>query len=190
MGAIMQAAAAESNAAFIELRLSKPQQLFNSFDPSPFHEKDLDRDAEEYIVGSADEFPLTRPLRLLIHLPRDQLALAEKLGLRRAVENYFAYRREETWRRIRFLFREGRSALAIGLAFLIVCMSVRQLAVAVVGDASAHIVQEGLLILGWVAMWRPLQIFLYEWWPMRHRARVFDKLAKMPVEILASDRPS
>jgi hypothetical protein len=186
----MQAAAVETNAALIELRLSKPQQLFNSFDPSPFHEKDLDRDAEEYIVGSADEFPLTRPGRLVIHLPPEQLAVAEELGLRRAVQNYFAYRRQETWRRIRFLFREGRSALAIGLAFLIVCMVVRQLAVAFMGDTSARILQEGLLILGWVAMWRPLQIFLYEWWPLRHRGRVFNKLAKMPVEILASDRPS
>jgi hypothetical protein len=35
-------------------------------------------------------------------------------------------------------------------------------------------------------MWRPLQIFLYDWWPIRHRARVFDKLARTPVSILQS----
>jgi hypothetical protein len=44
------------------------------------------------------------------------------------------------------------------------------------------------MILGWVAMWRPLQIVLYDWWPIRHRALVFDKLAKMPVEVRPSKR--
>jgi hypothetical protein len=39
--------------AKIELNLSRLNQLFNSLDPSPFHERDLDQDAEEYIVSSA-----------------------------------------------------------------------------------------------------------------------------------------
>ena len=170
----------------VEVWLSKPQQLFNSFDPSPFHEKDLDKDAEEYIVGFADEFPLAQQIRLLIHLPISQLPLAQSLDLEKAVHNYFAYRRDEMRRRLRFHFREGRTALAIGLVFLAVCISARQLAFIVASETVGRILQESLLILGWVAMWRPLQIFLYDWWPMRHRARVFDKLARVPVEV----RPS
>src|SRR5262249_24849893 len=51
-----------SSPATIEIRLSRPQQLFNSLDPSPFHERDLDQDAEDYLVDSADEFPLKKPL--------------------------------------------------------------------------------------------------------------------------------
>ena len=49
-------------AAAIEIRLSRAQQLFNSLDPSPFHERDLDQDAEEYIVDSADESTTTSPI--------------------------------------------------------------------------------------------------------------------------------
>ena len=60
-------------AATIEIRLSQPQQLFNSLDPSPFHERDLDQDAEAYIVDSADEYPLKSPLMLVIYLPADQI---------------------------------------------------------------------------------------------------------------------
>jgi len=53
---------------------------------------------------------------------------------------------------------------------------------------------EGLLILGWVALWRPLEIFLYEWWPLRRRMNVLRQLAQAPVWIRptpdgASDRP-
>ena len=39
----------------IELRLKELNQLFDSFDPAPFHEKDLDQDAEEFIVSWARE---------------------------------------------------------------------------------------------------------------------------------------
>lgn len=173
----------------IEVRLSRLRQLFNSLDPSPFHEKDLDRDAETYIFESADEHPLAEPIELIVHLPADQLALPECGDLERAIRNYFAYRAQETRRRMRFQLREGRAALAIGLAFLILCMTLRQLVLVLPIDTLGRILQEGLLILGWVAMWRPLQIFLYDWWPIRHQARIYDKLAEISVAVLPSDRP-
>lgn len=87
----------------IELRVNHPQQIFNSFDPSPFYERDLDQDAEEYIVDSADEYPLNRPLRLVIYLPADQMQRGHP-DLAQAVHNYFAYQADETRRRLRFFF--------------------------------------------------------------------------------------
>jgi hypothetical protein len=179
----------EPAVAAVEIRLLKLQQLFNSLDPSPFHEKDLDADAEEYIVGSVDEFPLQQPLRLVVHLPDDQIALADTANLQDAIHNYFTYRVDETRRRLRFLLREGRIALLIGLVFLFLCMSVRELALALGHGTVSQILAEGLLILGWVAMWRPLQILLYEWWPIRHHSRVYAKLAAMPVEVRPSALP-
>ena len=71
--------AAES-VATIELRVNYPQQLFNSLDPSPFYERDLDQDAEEYIVDSADEYPLNRPLRLAIYCLRTRWILSSISG--------------------------------------------------------------------------------------------------------------
>jgi hypothetical protein len=167
----------------VEIRLTRLSQLFNSFDPSPFHEKELDQDAEDYIVGSVDEFPLPQTLRLVIHLPQDQIALAEPPGLASIIRNHFTYRVESMRRALRFKMREGRMALAFGLLFLFVCMGIRQLLFARVPGAIGDILAEGLLILGWVAMWRPLQIFLYDWWPVRHQARLHAKIAAMKVEI-------
>ena len=45
------------------------------------------------------------------------------------------------------------------------------------------LIQESLLIGGWVAMWRPLEIFLYNWWPIRAERRLYDSLSAMPVRI-------
>jgi hypothetical protein len=44
-------------------------------------------------------------------------------------------------------------------------------------------VAEGVLIVGWVAMWGPLDIFLYGWWPIYGRCKLFDHLARLEVEM-------
>lgn len=172
----------------IELRLRDPRQLFNSLDPAPFHEKDLDEDAERYIVEAAEEFALATPLQLVIHLPEVAPDMPETLAA--AIHHYFAYRARVTARELHRLLRRGRLSLLIGLAFLFFCIGGRELVLTAWGATwAAEILAEGLLISGWVAMWQPLQIFLYGWWPIRRRQRVFDKLASLNVEVTASAAP-
>jgi hypothetical protein len=169
--------------AKIEINLGRLAQLFNSLDPSPFHERDLDRDAEEYIIGSAEGIPRQRRLRLVVHLPADQLPGVGTPDLGDAIHHYFAYRETIERRRLRLLFRDGRIALITGLVFLFCCMLIRELAFSFGHDAISDIVGEGMLIIGWVAMWRPLEIFLYEWVPLRRRCRILVRLATMPVTV-------
>ena len=169
--------------AKIEISLNRLSQLFNSLDPSPFHERDLDQDAENYIIGSAEEIWHHRPLRLVIHLPADQVPEPDGLSLTDAVHNFFAYREAHERRRLRLLFRDGRIALAIGLTFLFCCVALREVISSLEHNAASDIFGEGLLIVGWVAMWRPLEIFLYEWVPIRRRCQILGTLATIPVTI-------
>ena len=169
--------------AKIEISLSRLSQLFNSFDPSPFHERDLDPDAKEYIVGSAEEVARHAPLCLVVHLPADQLPNSAVTDLGPSIHNYFAYRAESERRRLRLLFHDGRIALATGLAFLFCCVLVRELAFSFLAGAASDIVAESLLIIGWVANWRPLEIFLYEWVPIRRRCNTLERLPKVRVVV-------
>jgi hypothetical protein len=169
--------------AKIEISLNRLSQLFNSLDPSPFRERDLDQDAEDYISGSAEEIWHHRPLRLVIHLPADQVPKPDALSLADAVHNFFAYREALERRQLRLLFRDGRIALAIGLTFLFCCVALREVISSLEHNAASDIFGEGLLIIGWVAMWRPLEIFLYEWVPIRRRCQILGTLATIPVTI-------
>jgi hypothetical protein len=45
-----------------------------------------------------------------------------------------------------------------------------------------RLVEESFLILGWVANWRPLEIFLYDWWPIARRRDLYRRLSKAIVE--------
>jgi hypothetical protein len=100
-----------------------------------------------------------------------------------SIHNYFVYREGSERRRLGLLFRDGRIALITGLAFLFCCVLVRELAFSYGRGAASDIVAESMLIIGWVAMWRPLEIFLYEWVPIRRRCRTLANLSKMRVVV-------
>ena len=168
----------------IEIRVAELRQLFNAIDPSPFRERDLDPKAEQFIVEWSADLPAHAPLALAVKLERTAGNAGEASILREAIAEYFGQRAIATRRNLRELFRRGRISLAIALAFLTTSI--------VIGDAVAtyfresrlaEVMREGFLIGGWVAMWRPIEVFLYDWWPIRAEARLFDRLSKMPVRI-------
>jgi len=171
----------------IEVRVAELKQLFNSIDASPFRQRDLDPDAEEFVVGWAREAPRGARLELLVHLerappPKDNGD--ESAALRDAISEFFAHRARATRSRLRQLLRIGRMSLLVGLAFLIVAVALGDIfANAMKGPGLGDLLREGLVISGWVAMWRPLEIFLYGWWPIRTEARLYDRLSAMPVRI-------
>jgi hypothetical protein len=85
---------------------------------------------------------------------------------------------------LRQLFRNGRISLLIGLAVVAGSVVVGDLVETMLSDTRfGSIIRESLLIGGWVAMWRPLEIFLYDWWPVRAEARLFDRLSDMIVRV-------
>jgi hypothetical protein len=51
----------------------------------------------------------------------------------------------------------------------------------------ATIVETSLTIAGLVAMWHPMDVFLYGWWPLRRAGKVYRKLSAIPVEVRHSD---
>jgi hypothetical protein len=170
----------EGDVVLVELRLSNLRQLFNSLDPAPFHEKDLDPDAEAYIVESVREFPLDQKMRLVVHLPRAELPASVDLAA--SIHHHFVLRRDELRRELSYQLGQGRITLGIAVVFLFACLLLRQLVRSFGDGALLDVLGEGLLITGWVAMWRPLDILLYEWWPIRKRCRIAEKLIAMPVE--------
>ena len=179
------------NVHSIELKITDLQQLFNTMDPSPFHERDLDAEAEEFIVASARELPKDAGIRVVVHMTKPAADLPDPQGLvAESLGHYFEYRADVTLRELKQLIRQGRASLVIGLAFLIVCNAAATLFAP--GDGTWHgILREGLSILGWVAMWHPLEILLYLWWPLLQSKKLYARLARADVfvDVALGDSP-
>jgi hypothetical protein len=175
----------------IEVRLREVRQLFDALDPSPFREKDLDADAEEYIVESVKERPSGAASALVIHLDQPTGLPDEGRVVSDAVRTYFARRSNLLRRDLRRLIRRGFISLGIGVAFLATLFAAAQVVVRLMGDSTlANLVREGLLIGGWVAMWRPLEIFLYDWWPILAAQRIYSRLGRIEVRVVHSGSQS
>ena len=169
----------------IEIFVDRIEQLFNSMDPSPFHEKDLDHDAEEFIVSWAKEYSRNDALTLIVHASHSGHAgaAASQELVERAVRNYFAYRGKLNRLEFKHLLKQGRISLVIGLLFLALCLLLSELVFHQKPGTFSSLMRESLTIAGWVAMWRPMQIFLYDWWPLLRVRHIYEKLSRVPVEL-------
>jgi hypothetical protein len=167
----------------VELDLRDARQLFNSLDPAPFREKDLDSAAEEYIVGAVRELGLRHASRIVIHIPADGFKDESAQSIAGAIKHYFDYRARHAADELKRMLVRGALSLGIALVFLFLCLWTRQFVIDLSEQPAQQIIGEGLLIMGWVAMWRPIEIFLYDWWPLRHRIRIFRRIEAMPIEV-------
>ncbi|WP_368911271.1 hypothetical protein [Taklimakanibacter deserti] len=180
---VEKAAMATAEHAAVEVRVDDIAQLFDTLDPYPFPERDLSRDAEDYIVGWARELAAHRPITIAIHYPNTPHQEHAFHALKQAMVGFFAARSRSIQRDLNELFRVGRYSLAIGAVSLIACLLLAQLATRLSLDPPlGRLIEESFLILGWVANWRPLEIFLYEWWPLVRNRNLYRRLAEARIE--------
>lgn len=175
-----------AGATEIAIRLRSVNQLFNSLDPAPFLEKDLDDNAERFIDDWVRELSKNQPFYIGVHLPREEADNPETRQIPEAISNYFKARARMINFELRDLFRVGRRSLIIGMMVLVASFSASQIIPTFIPYAPlAHAVAESLILVGWVANWRPIEIYLYEWWPIRSRAKRYQRIAAAPIVVKA-----
>lgn len=168
----------------IEIQLRGLAQLFDSLDPAPFHDKALDRDAEAYLMESVDEVPPRTPVELVVRGPESLRASLPEIDA--AVHAHFGRALEHQEWKLRRRMRVGRLALLIGLLVLAATLIARYLLHDVAG-ARAGVFVEGLLIVGWVGLWRPTEMLLFERLESAADRHVLRRLARIPVRFRALD---
>jgi hypothetical protein len=180
-----------SQVRLVELQVDRLEYLFDPFDPFPTPTRDLSRGAEDFIVGWARELPTKSTIRLRLHLTHEEEPTADRAALKAAISRHFTYKADRVSGDLRELLAIGRLALVIGLCVLGACILLRQLLLTVLPQgAFSGILAEGLVIVGWVANWRPIEIFLYEWWPILRKRRIYQRLAIAEVEIVPASTAS
>jgi hypothetical protein len=170
----------------IDVHVAELRQFFNPIDPAPVPERELDPRIEAFVVEWAREVAYDVPLALRVRTGSDQLDAEEMAMVKAAVHRFFSAQAMSARRRLRHLFQRGRISLVIGLAVLTLFTVAGQMIAPRLSGGFARVVVEGLSIGGWVAMWRPIEVFLYDWWPIRAEARLYDRLAAMPVQITSA----
>jgi hypothetical protein len=164
----------------ITIPLDNVEQLLEPCPPSPFRRRRLRKEAEQYLIEQVTALPRKSPARLLISLPETERGKEESVI--DAVHQDFHFRRLEAEKELGRIRRFGWRSLGVALIFLTVAMLTVQLMrryLPVGGFLSVII--EGLTVFAWVALWRPGELLLYEWYPFRRDARLFGKLEESEI---------
>lgn len=177
----------EHGRSCIDLNVRTSRQLFDLRDPAPFHDRDLDDDAVTYVLDSADEIPRKQPLSIVVTISDEPEPHLEPAVIAEAVRRHFVYEGEQVERRLREHVRRGQITLGVGLTVLVVFLTLAGFTASLAASPVRDILREGLVITGWVAMWRPLEVLLYDWWPLIDERRQVRRILDAPISVHFTD---
>ena len=163
----------------ILLRVDDLQRLFERLDASPLVGRHLDARVDQFILHHADE--ARSPDYSLVVQYSGEEAAQDHARLSEAIRQHFAHRSQEERRKLAGIIGETRRDLAIGLAFLFVCALLGVVALKLLPAPLDLFIEQGLLIIGWVALWRPVDLLLYELRPIRTRLSTLERLSSVQV---------
>ena len=121
---------------------------------------------------------------MAIYLPRESITETIRESIILGIHNHFIYKSSVSDRELRRLFERGRIVLVIAMGFLFATLLARQILATLEQTLPIRMAQEGLLILGWVTLWEPAYIFIYGWWPIVQKRKIYDKITTMEIEVL------
>lgn len=171
--------------SLIEVRVKNAQQLFDVRDPAPFRERDLDDDFVEYISTSVEEIGYNSNLKIVINISEKESDSIEKIVIQEAIRAYLDYQIELKRLHLSKLFRTVRLFLFFGLISLFTCLFVaRTIEKKFDPDSFFYVTREGFVILGWVAIWKPFELVLFDWYPVFDKIKFLKKLRDCEIDIL------
>jgi hypothetical protein len=172
----------------IDINVRHSRQLFDGRDPAPFRERDLDKDAVSYLVSAGQEIPRKQPLAIVVSISEEPEPHLAADVIVEAVRGHFVHEADQVERRLREHVRRGHVILGVGLTALVVFLTLAGFTASLPPGPLREILREGFVITGWVAMWRPLEVLLYDWWPLIDERRQMRRIVEAPVSVLYDDR--
>lgn len=168
---------------WIEVRVKSSQQLFDARDPAPFRERDLDDDFVEYILSSVREFTISSPLKIVIYVEETETNDLPKDSIREAIRSYFAYKIDLQRGELKAFMKQAQLFLFIGLIVLATCLGIAQSLTIPSPPGALGILREGIVIFGWVSIWKPIELILFDWYPLFEKIRFYKKLLGTEIDI-------
>jgi hypothetical protein len=155
------------------------EHFFNPMDPSPIEERSLNQEVADWIEEWGEDFDKADAIAVEVYVADGRFAGREQTIID-GLHNHFEYREWQSARQLGKLLREGRVSMLIGIVAIAGFNAASRL-IGSSNNPAIEVVHEGLSVLGWVSMWKPMEIFLYEWWPIRRERRACRRLAEAAV---------
>jgi hypothetical protein len=169
----------------IKLQLININELLRS-PISLYRKRTIKSDAEEFIVEEAEALPRKAAINMKVHLALSEAKHKDEIAI--AIHRHFCYRREQSQKKYKRTFQYGWRILFIALGLLAVIFSITEIAVRLIPDNRLVLfIRESFIILGWVALWRPLELLLYDWYPVKTNINLYYRLEHSNVQVIINE---
>ena len=173
----------------ITLHLNDIQYLFA--DPEP--DSEMFVSGMDYLYSDIKTYSRHEKFKITIGLPQEKITEGLMDKTREKMKRYCRFKIEENEKELIALRHEGFNALRVGITALVVCL-VLATALTLAAKSGINnilaallaIVGQGFVIAGWVAMWHPAEILLYDWWPFRRDIRIYQQIVDADIVIRES----
>ncbi len=164
------------------IRVPSIDALLDPYSVEPLERRPLQEEVRERVLRAWIETREERPSHLSVELPASERRGGLDSPLRKAIRNDLAQTYEAS-KRLRVFTRGERREAWVAFGFLVVCLLASTLIDQVTAnDALFTSISQGLVVLGWVAMWQPAQQVFHAVSRRLSRSR-YRELSQVPVEI-------
>jgi hypothetical protein len=176
----------------IALKVDDVKQLFAAPEINPFSTNEAAIAGQAALVrvvyDLAPEVPIKKTIHLTLELPPDQVTSDTEREVRAAIDRYCTLKIRDNLNRIKLMQRNGWRSLWNGLLFLGLCVLLGSLfasdVLSWIPGFLRTVLSEGLTVIGWVALWHPVEAFLYDPIPLRRENGVYRRLQQMDIVVL------
>jgi len=167
----------------ILLKVKKAEDLFYESVIPLSCKRLLHPDVEEFIIQETEKLQPNPESEITIEiLEKTSFSVNEITSV---IHRHFENKRESEKRKIHNALKLGAKSLLIAFVFLIIMFLLTRILLNIVPENSLLInLKELFIILGWVALWRPAELLLYEWRPFKRNANLFGRLAQCKVSVV------
>ncbi len=170
------------------LYLSRLAHFFETPLLDPFAGDSIDESGIDQLLDTMKARPRGAPhlKRIVLHLPPEEIAPDLPHRLKSAIATYCTVQGRLSHQKVREIRLEGRRALFIGFVVWAICLLLSTLSESFFSRYSlqGRLLGEGFLIAGWVSLWRPAELLLYDWWPYAQDAKLYERIKAMDVAVI------
>ena len=171
----------------ISLVLRHSNQLFENDLPLPAEHVALSQPVLDFLEDSIEANRDCSVFDLKIYMPQKDWASFEPRlvdNIAATFDRYFNRHIQKQRHRLSDHFRQARKMFVLGFAFMMLCMLVRTFWVPEDSSTLMSSIREGLLVIGWVAMWKPVEELIFNWWPIKDELRLWESFRRLRASII------
>lgn len=151
-----------------------------------YRKRTLNRDTENFIVEESEMMSRRGGIKIIIRVTSSGTQYMDDIPS--AVHQHFAYRRQQAQIKLKHTLHFGWMNLFIAFGLLGVVFSLIKLGTNFIADNQLmKIISESFIILAWVALWRPMELLLYDWYPIKRDIDLFRRLEESIVQVIVDE---